>query len=123
VLPTLGDGFGQVVTDALAHGLPVITTTNAGAADRIVHGESGLVVPPADVDALAAALEWAAGHRRALFDMRGAALAQARGWTWREFRAAFLARIDAALAAMDAEASIRSHERLHADRLPVGQPA
>jgi glycosyltransferase involved in cell wall biosynthesis len=98
VLPTLADGFGQVVTDALAHGLPVITTTNAGAADCLVHGESGLIVPPADVEALAAALDWCISHPARLFEMRAAALAQAHRWTWRDFRAAFIAAIAGALA-------------------------
>ena len=99
VLPTLADGFGQVVTDALACGLPVVTTTNAGAADRLVHGESGLIVPPADVDALAAALDWCMSHPSRLAAMRGAALEQARRWTWREFRQAFLEALSGAVTA------------------------
>ena len=89
VLPTLADGFGQVVADAMAHGVPVITTTNAGAADRVVHGESGFVLPPADVAQLAAALDWCLGHPDQLLSMRRAALAQARQWTWARFRRAF----------------------------------
>jgi glycosyltransferase involved in cell wall biosynthesis len=90
ILPTLADGFGQVVADALAHGLPVITTTNAGAADRIVHGECGFVVPPADPDALAERLEWCLSHPLDLFRMRGVALDQAHRWTWAHFRATFI---------------------------------
>ena len=98
VLPTLADGFGQVVTDALAHGLPVITTTNAGAADRITHGVSGFVLPPADVTALAAALEWCLTHRAELSEMRDAALTEAGRWTWVDFRRTFTERIAAAMA-------------------------
>jgi glycosyltransferase involved in cell wall biosynthesis len=108
VLPTLADGFGQVVTDALAHGLPVITTANAGAADRLVHGESGLIVPPADVDALAAALDWCVSHPARLFEMRAAALAQAGRWTWRDFRSAFIAALAGALAAPQALPAART---------------
>jgi glycosyltransferase involved in cell wall biosynthesis len=89
ILPTLADGFGQVIADALAHGLPVITTANAGAADRIVHGESGFVVPPADAAALAERLEWCLSHPLDLWRMRGAALDQAYRWTWAHFRSAF----------------------------------
>ncbi len=48
VLPTLCDGFGSVVSEAMANGLPVITTSNAGAADLIEEGRNGFLVPPAD---------------------------------------------------------------------------
>jgi len=97
VLPTLADGFGQVVTDALAHGLPVVTTTNAGAADRITPGASGFVVPPANVPALAETLGWCLDHPAELFAMREAALAEAGRWTWTDFRRAFITHLGAAL--------------------------
>jgi glycosyltransferase involved in cell wall biosynthesis len=48
-----------VVTEALACGLPVITTPNTGASDLIRLGENGEVVPVGDPQALAqAALKW-----------------------------------------------------------------
>jgi glycosyltransferase involved in cell wall biosynthesis len=97
VLPTLADGFGQVVTDALAHGLPVITTANAGAADRITHGVSGFVLPPADIPALSATLDWCLTHRAELGEMRDAALTEAGRWTWADFRRTFVERIAAAM--------------------------
>jgi glycosyltransferase involved in cell wall biosynthesis len=99
VMPTLCDGFGQVISEALAHGLPVITTRNAGAADLIRHGESGLIVPPGDEDALAEALAWCLDHPHELVDMRRAALASARARTWPVFRRDFGAALLAASAA------------------------
>lgn len=52
----LPEPFGQVVVEALAAGLPVVTT-GGGAADRFVRdGDNGLVVPPGDPAALAEAL-------------------------------------------------------------------
>lgn len=54
VFPTLGDPYGHVVQEAMASGLPVITTTAAGdIADRVVEGETGYLVPPEDVPSLA----------------------------------------------------------------------
>jgi glycosyltransferase involved in cell wall biosynthesis len=56
VLPSLHDGWGVVVNQALAAGLPVICTSAVGAAADLVSERNGSVVPPADVSALAAAL-------------------------------------------------------------------
>src|SRR5207245_2032038 len=53
VFPTLCDGFGAVITEALAHGLPVITTRNAGAADMVYEGRNGFLVPAGDASSLA----------------------------------------------------------------------
>ncbi|MCS3678762.1 glycosyltransferase family 4 protein [Salinibacter ruber] len=54
VLPTLSDGFAITQLEAMAHGLPVVTTPNCG---RVVtDGKDGRVIPPRDVDALAEAL-------------------------------------------------------------------
>jgi glycosyltransferase involved in cell wall biosynthesis len=51
VLPSLQDGFGMVVYEAAACGLPIIITENVGAAVR--DGQDGYVVPIRDPDALA----------------------------------------------------------------------
>jgi glycosyltransferase involved in cell wall biosynthesis len=54
VFPTVGDPYGHVVQEAMASGLPVITTTAAGdIADRVVEGETGFLVPPDDPVSLA----------------------------------------------------------------------
>ena len=53
VLPSLEDGFGLVCAEAMASGLPVITTTNAGAAELVDDGVNGFVVPIRSPDAIA----------------------------------------------------------------------
>lgn len=73
VLPTLHDGFGLVVAEAMACGIPVITTDQCGAAECLRQGESGWIVPAADIDALAAAIENATQRRRELRAMGEAA--------------------------------------------------
>jgi glycosyltransferase involved in cell wall biosynthesis len=82
----LCDGFGLVVSEALAHGLPVITTDQVGAADLLEEGVSGFVLPAGDVDALAARLEWCVTHPAELRAMRAAALQAARARTWEVYR-------------------------------------
>lgn len=53
VLPSLEDGFGMVIGEAMAAGLPVVCTTSTGAPDMITDGKEGFMVPPADSAALA----------------------------------------------------------------------
>jgi glycosyltransferase involved in cell wall biosynthesis len=85
VFPTLSDGFGMVVTEAMAHGLPVITTDQAGAAD-LVSPDNGRIVPAADARALADALQWCLDNRGHLHAMRFYALETARRRQWSDFR-------------------------------------
>lgn len=55
VLPTRYEGHGMAVSEAVAHGLPVIST-RTGAIAEIVSDDAGVLVPPGDIRALAAAL-------------------------------------------------------------------
>jgi glycosyltransferase involved in cell wall biosynthesis len=60
VLPSLEDGLAFTVIEALACGLPAITTPNTGASDLIQPGRNGEVVPIRDAKAIAdAVLKWA----------------------------------------------------------------
>lgn len=61
VLPTLSDGFAITQLEAMAHGLPVVTTPNCG---RVVTDcADGRIVPAGDADALASALDALASDR------------------------------------------------------------
>lgn len=86
VLPSICDGFGMVVTEAMAQGLPVICSANAGASQLVVEGANGFVVPPADPERLATALAWCLENPDRLHGMRRNALDTARHWTWADFR-------------------------------------
>ena len=55
-LPSIEEGFAQVLLQAMASGLPVVTTDVAGGAELVSSGENGLIVPVGDPDALAEAL-------------------------------------------------------------------
>lgn len=52
VLPSISDGFGMVVPQAMACGLPVIVSENVGASDLVDNSENGFVIPIRDVESL-----------------------------------------------------------------------
>jgi glycosyltransferase involved in cell wall biosynthesis len=56
VVPSLGEGFGMVALEAMERGRAVIASDVGGLPEIVVHGETGLIVPKADPDALAAAI-------------------------------------------------------------------
>jgi glycosyltransferase involved in cell wall biosynthesis len=73
VLPSIVEGSAIVTYEALACGIPVIVTPNAGA--WITHDVEGLVVPVRNSDALAAAIERFARDRSFLASCSANALA------------------------------------------------
>ena len=70
MFPTLFDGFGFVVGEAMSYGVPVMTTTRAGAADFIQPGKNGFLIPPGDIEALQEQIDWCIRNPSSLLDMR-----------------------------------------------------
>jgi glycosyltransferase involved in cell wall biosynthesis len=96
VLPSRYEGYGMGFAEAIAHGLPVIGTT-AGAIPETVPAGTGLLVPPDDVPALAAALRRLIADPSERGRLKAAArAAAARLPTWAESAALFARAIEAA---------------------------
>ena len=56
LVPSLGEGFGLVLLEAMARRVPVIASRVGAIPEVIAHGETGILIEPRDVDALAQAM-------------------------------------------------------------------
>lgn len=83
VFPSLFEGFGLVITEAMSQGLPVITTVNTAGGDLIAHGENGWLVEPGNTEALVQQLEELIEYPEQIIRVAKEALktAQARPWS------------------------------------------
>lgn len=93
VFPSLIEGFGAVVLEAMACGIPVITTSNVGAADILTDGVEGFIIPIRDVEALKEKLEWCYTHPQELAEMGKAARRKAEQLTWGRYRQQLASRV------------------------------
>ena len=99
-LPSVEDGFGLVLNQAMACGCPVIGTENTGAPDLVEDGADGFIVPIRDVDALAERLQFMADHPIERAAMGARALAKAQGFGgWSAYGANAMAIYEEAAAA------------------------
>ncbi len=86
VFPSVAEGFGQVLLESLASGLPILSTTHTAAPDLITDGVEGFIIDPRRPDLLAERIDWAATHRSELAAMGPRARARAEHFTWGRFR-------------------------------------
>lgn len=83
VFPTLYEPYGMVISEAMATGLPVITSRAAGAAELITHGVDGwLTDSPWDVPAIASGLSLLASNGHLREQMGAAARTRVEDFTW-----------------------------------------
>ncbi len=86
VLNSIHDGFGMVMIQAMACGLPVIATTNTGGSDLIEKGKNGFIIPIRDVPKLKEKLLYLFENREECNRMGASAKTRVkRGFTWDDY--------------------------------------
>ncbi len=86
VFPSLFEGFGLVMLEAMSRGLPVIATAHTAAPDVLTEGEDGFVIPIRSADAIVEKLEALIRDPARLAAMKIAARAKAATLTWENYR-------------------------------------
>lgn len=86
ILPSLHEGFGLVILEAMAQGVPAIVTSNTGGADLIEDGVDGFIVPIRSAESIAEKLQLLERNREQLSSMKLAARRKARSHSWENYR-------------------------------------
>ncbi len=123
VFPSVAEGFGQVLLEALASGLPILSTTHTAAPDLITDGVEGFIVPPRRPDLLAARIDWAATHRSELAEMGHRARQRATLFTAERFRAGVAAAVQDFLNELQGNEFDQQSPTLNSSQHPAPTPA
>ena len=86
VMPSLHEGFGLVITEAMAAGLVVIATSHSAAPDLMTDGIDGFVIPVRSAGAIEEKLEILCADRNRLMSMKEAAKRTTEAHSWRIYR-------------------------------------
>ncbi len=123
VCPSLAEGSPLVVYEAMAAGLPVVTTEPARAVLR--DGIDGFVVPICDASAIADRIRWLHCHPRERAAMGASARQRIlQGYTWQHYHQRLICAYRAMLAGADpSQALAELEEQWRSNAPPAGQPA
>jgi glycosyltransferase involved in cell wall biosynthesis len=86
ILPSIAEGFGHALAQAMAVGLPVIATNHTMAADCVDDGVEGFVIPIRSAVAIEEKIAWGIDNRAGLDAMGIKASQKIRAYTWAKFR-------------------------------------
>ena len=93
VFPSLSEGFSFALLEAMAAGLPIVTTPAGAAVDMLSHGHNAMVVPFSDTTALVTAVRQALGDPGLRERLGRAARTTAMRYTSQAANVQFLTRV------------------------------
>ena len=85
LFPSMGDGFGLVLLEAMAAGLPVIASYNSAGPDLVTEGVNGFLINACDEEALIDKIQWCMDNQDKLSVMGAKAIETARQYTWKRY--------------------------------------
>lgn len=94
VLPTLADGFGMVISESMANGLPVITTQNSGGPDIIENEKDGIIVEAGNLEALVESMRWSIKNRDKISQMGKVAWEKSKTYQWHDYRKRLISTLE-----------------------------
>lgn len=89
-LPSIAEGFGLAISEAMACGVPVVCSENTGGAD-FIRPDEGYVLPVRSVEKLTQVISEAMADQLALYEMGQAARRRVEQMTWADYRRRFAA--------------------------------
>jgi glycosyltransferase involved in cell wall biosynthesis len=108
VFPSLAEGFGLVILEAMASGIPVVASDHTAGPDVIDEGVDGWVVPAGDSGALSSCLARIMDQRADLPEFGRAARRKAETLDWSKYRKQLRENVFAALAQNGAHGNLDS---------------
>ena len=90
LLPSVTETFGNVTTEAMAAGVPVVAARATGSVDLVEEGVTGFLVPPLDVTAYADAIQRLIEDPALRAEAGRAGSARVSGYEWEQVNAAML---------------------------------
>lgn len=108
LFPTLSEGFGKVLIEAMACGLAPITTHAPGPKDIVQEGHDALIVPTRDSHSIEQAIERLLCDRPYLHQLRCNAYATAQNYSWKHIAQQRLSVYEQALVKQQELASLKS---------------
>lgn len=86
VLPSIVEGFGQVILEALSFGTPVIASTNSAGPDILRNDYNGFIVEPGSSEEIKQALLKMISNPSNFAQMKMMALVSSKAYSWENFR-------------------------------------
>jgi glycosyltransferase involved in cell wall biosynthesis len=86
IFPSIAEGFGHVILEAMSIGLPVICTSNTAGPDLFKTGYEGFITPIRDVDSLVDKIIWCIDNKILLAEMGHQSNETSKLFSWDNFR-------------------------------------
>lgn len=107
VFPSMGEGFGLVIPEALSSGLPVIASKNCSGPDVIQDGYNGFVIDAGSTEQLIEKIRWFMDHIERIPLMQENAILSVKNMTWTKYEETLVTQLIEKIALVEKERGLR----------------